>query len=795
MVLFFILGTGEGSHLLFGSQEIFTYISNDDLNRVISVVTRDPRILESFDLEGNSPLHRAADRGRFDIVEYLLSRDADVNRPNSREQSPLFTAVVGQQLQICEALIRRGGRLNARDFWGWTPLHYAAYIGNPQIVKLLLDRGADPLARNIEGGWMPLHAAVYQKNLPAVRLLARCPGSLNADAKGQGGPLHWAVRRGFGEGVRLLLEEGADIEQLDAAGNPVFLAAVELGDLEMVQLLAGSNARTDRPNAVNQRSALHIASIKNYPRILAFLLDRGLSWDSRDHEGKTPMDWAQKLSHRGIVKLLKAAGARKLPRGPLHLTHVANTGFILGTSSCRKVMIDCPLNIDPYSDPQLYWRMKRMIEGNKFYQDIDLVLITSHRSDHFDPRLTGDFLRHNPNAFLIGPSALLNDLELYDPDTRELDGRIFTLAPGPGQTMDITTQGLKIQTLGIGDFSGSGDPNHRTLGYLFDLDGWKVLHLGGLESDEALAGLLDRLTPPPAGVDILFIPQEILRKTQNRSLIDRVIHPRYLVPTCPDPRNLDPSPGTQIPEMDSTRVSFRELFTTTSLFPQGWFEPSLPPRFDWRELGIMTPVKDQKDFHACGAFAAVGVMEALIKKATGETVDLSEQDIINGSGDWESCGISSIHALKYLRDYGVVLERGLPYRNRKTRTRRGDLPDYQLTDFHYAYVDKCSLGDRVRALKNAVFRFGPVATNMMGYQDFMEGYSGGIYEYDGKSKNQGSHIVVVVGWVDDPRLRNGGYWICRNSWGTDWGEGGYFRIAFGEARIDDFWFGYGIYQP
>ena len=90
--------------------------------------------------------------------------------------------------------------------------------------------------------------------------------------------------------------------------------------------------------------------------------------------------------------------------------------------------------------------------------------------------------------------------------------------------------------------------------------------------------------------------------------------------------------------------------------------------------------------------------------------------------------------------------------------------------------------------------YGPVATNMIFYQD-LDRYRQGVYLYDGKSEEQGGHWIVVVGWKDDPNVKNGGYWICRNSWGEKWGENGYFNIAYGECGVDDFYFVYGVYRP
>jgi C1A family cysteine protease len=221
---------------------------------------------------------------------------------------------------------------------------------------------------------------------------------------------------------------------------------------------------------------------------------------------------------------------------------------------------------------------------------------------------------------------------------------------------------------------------------------------------------------------------------------------------------------------------------------------SLPSRFDWRDKGIMTPVKSQMDLGSCGVFAAVAVFESLIKKETGKSVDLSEQQVINGSRDFVPSGISSVDALKYIKEHGLVLEERLPYQDKKTDELPTGPPDYKLTDYHVVVTDKLVLAEKVQTIKRALGKYGPVATNMIFFQD-LDRYRQGIYLYDGKSEEQGGHWVVIVGWQDDPDVKNGGYWICRNSWGEEWGDEGYFKIAYGECGIDDFWFVYGIFRP
>jgi C1A family cysteine protease len=220
----------------------------------------------------------------------------------------------------------------------------------------------------------------------------------------------------------------------------------------------------------------------------------------------------------------------------------------------------------------------------------------------------------------------------------------------------------------------------------------------------------------------------------------------------------------------------------------------IPSRFDWREKNIMTPVKHQMNLGSCGVFAAVSVFEALIKKETGNIVDLSEQQIINSSKDWVPSGISSVDAMKYMKQHGLVLEQRLPYQDKQTDEIPDGPADFRLTDYHYVVTDKLPLSEKIKTIKQAVLKFGPAATNMIFFQD-LDRYKQSVYIYDGKSEEQGGHWVVIVGWEDDSDVKNGGYWICRNSWGEKWGKNGYFNIAYGECGIDDFWFVYGIFKP
>ena len=217
-----------------------------------------------------------------------------------------------------------------------------------------------------------------------------------------------------------------------------------------------------------------------------------------------------------------------------------------------------------------------------------------------------------------------------------------------------------------------------------------------------------------------------------------------------------------------------------------------PTEFDWRDKGIITPPKNQGNLGSCGVFAGTGVFEALIKKETGKTVDLSEQHIINCSADWHGA-MSSISALKFMTNNGVVEENILPYEAKKTNDKPDHEFDYKLAEYLYVDVAGMELDERVNLFKEKILEYGPVATAMDFYIDLRK-YTSGVYIYDGVSPLSYGHWVIITGWKDDPNIKNGGYWIVKNSSGPNWGNNGYFYTPYGEVNIDAYVFCYGIFD-
>ncbi len=224
--------------------------------------------------------------------------------------------------------------------------------------------------------------------------------------------------------------------------------------------------------------------------------------------------------------------------------------------------------------------------------------------------------------------------------------------------------------------------------------------------------------------------------------------------------------------------------------PDGWLDETPPytapvrqtdfPVFDWREYGCVTPVKDQGTCGACWVFAAIGQMEAHILTYDGREEDLSEQHVIDCNALSSGCsGGWHWTALELLETEGSVRESCYPYLDEDGHMCRQSMCRIVARIAGCAPVqgNQSSVG----AIKQALLD-GPVSSAIaMPCEAFY--YTGGLFE-SAKVEDL-NHVVVIVGW-DDTRYGGEGAWICKNSWGTDWGENGYFYVRYGACSIGTF---------
>jgi C1A family cysteine protease len=203
---------------------------------------------------------------------------------------------------------------------------------------------------------------------------------------------------------------------------------------------------------------------------------------------------------------------------------------------------------------------------------------------------------------------------------------------------------------------------------------------------------------------------------------------------------------------------------------------SLPVFLDWRNYNgnWVTSIKDQGDCGSCWAFAATAVLESMVKisKNMSENIDLSEQMLLScsGAGNCVEGGYEYM-AAEYIKNTGIPRESCYPYT-------ANDSPCNPCSGWMAQVVLIKSwdwVTNTVTGIETAL-QSGPVTTFMTVYSDFYH-YSGGIYKVTAGATAEGGHLVAIIGY---DHANN--YWICKNSWGADWGENGFFRIQMGQAN-------------
>lgn len=206
---------------------------------------------------------------------------------------------------------------------------------------------------------------------------------------------------------------------------------------------------------------------------------------------------------------------------------------------------------------------------------------------------------------------------------------------------------------------------------------------------------------------------------------------------------------------------------------------ALPMALDWRDNGgnWISPVKDQGGCGSCWAFATTALLEAMakIKKRLSEDIDLSEQMLVSCSRAG-SCALGGYEylAAEYIRRTGIPHESCYPYLASDTHCNPcagWESRVVRIASWNWVASSSGAI--------EAALQEGPVTSWMAVYSDLYH-YRGGVYQPTAGSTYEGGHFVVIIGY-NQP----GNYWICKNSWGTDWGERGFFRIRRGTSGIGD----------
>ena len=295
--------------------------------------------LHSPNNDGWTTLHLSSKQGHVEIAELLIQHGADVCSPTNDGWTPLHWACQEGHVKMAELLIQYGAHVGSGDSKNQTPLHLAALKGNLDVVKLLFESGADPNICDVNDQ-TPLELAsdtavasfLSQSMTPPLTLpvgVSSLTSSINPPDQCQNIvqlsdqdlygddvessyhnqiSVYTASKNGQIDIVRMLLDNGSDVNERDNYCQTALAVASRNGELKVAEFLIERGANVNFRN-VDGQTSLHSAIQAGNFDIVQLLLDHNADLNAITRNGNTPLDLATFYGHFTIVGLLLQCGA------------------------------------------------------------------------------------------------------------------------------------------------------------------------------------------------------------------------------------------------------------------------------------------------------------------------------------------------------------------------------------------------------------------------------------------------------------------------------------------------------
>jgi len=299
----------------------------------------------------NRALFEAVKEADVEKVKLLIAEGANVDTKRrdittkedekNSDDTPLYYAVDSNNMDLVRLLVEAGADVNAGS---WPPLFGAVDKNNTAIAEYLIDHGANinlyPLGGSLEG-WGPLQeTAVISNSIEMAKLLIAKGGDINSEIYPALNSAIYEKRKDLAE---LLIQRGADVNTIDKWGHtPLYFALVRYDDLDIMNILIANGAEVDIKHPGGE-TVLMSAAKAGRTEAVKLLLEAGANVNAKNDRGQTALhrmldtrnsDYNNSLQLKDTVELLLAKGADvnlkdKDGRTPWHLAAESADGDIV----------------------------------------------------------------------------------------------------------------------------------------------------------------------------------------------------------------------------------------------------------------------------------------------------------------------------------------------------------------------------------------------------------------------------------------------------------------------------------
>jgi len=256
-----------------------------DMQRISELIENNPSLVNG-QANGEQLLFAAIRGGNGKVVEYLLAHGAQLKTRGRFHQTPLQLAAYIGYTDVARVLLEHKADIDERGPWGETALHWAAVRGNADVAAILLERGADANSQT-SSHTVDLNVRVDDVDIIEIELRRF---RIRRDQE---------IAKKLGVGLQVV---GLPRLAFTKGDTPTH-AATYWNHADIVKMLIAKGADINTTNGWGE-TALHYAVVCRYYDTTRMLLDSGADSKAKTNKDMTPVDIAQKIKDKNLIKLL-----------------------------------------------------------------------------------------------------------------------------------------------------------------------------------------------------------------------------------------------------------------------------------------------------------------------------------------------------------------------------------------------------------------------------------------------------------------------------------------------------------